>query len=309
MKKIILDVDTGVDDAIGIILAAASPELDILGITTVSGNTDLESATRNTLRVLKLIGKDGAIPVHAGASKPLYKEPRYATEVHGATGMAGQLEDVEVFYVHKKHAVDFMIEQISAHKNEVTVVMTGPETNFALAIEKEPRVSEWVQEVIVMGGVADERGNESPVAEYNIAIDPHAAEKVFQSGAKVTMVGLDVTRKAVLTREHIEKITDNHSIREFVSGVTHDYMAMYWEKMGVYGCCMHDPLAVAFTIDPTLLKTIHRFVGVESDSIYCDGMTICDFDNRWGRKPNVHVAMEVDSERFDDLLVERLNRI
>ncbi len=308
MNKIILDVDTGIDDAIGILLACASPEVDIQGITTVSGNIDLESATRNTLRVLKLIGRDKEIQVYKGATKPLVRPTRYATEIHGASGLAGQLEDIEVSHDNPVHAVDFMIETLRGNPGQITVIMTGPETNFALAIAKEPRVVDWVKEVIIMGGAADMLGNESPVAEFNIAIDPEAAERVFQCGAKVTMVGLDVTTKALLTQDDAKRVKDP-KVRDFVAGATYDYMMRFNAKKGIEACSMHDPLAVCMAIDPKFVKTLHRFVGVETQSVYCDGMTVCDFDNRWGKEPNVHVAMEVEARNFIDFLVDRLSSL
>jgi len=312
MKKIILDVDTGIDDAIGIMLACASPELNIQAITTVSGNIDLVSATRNTLRILKTIKHEG-IPVFAGEKTPLKRDVRYATEIHGNCGLAGQLADVDVeeklekVLSNKITAVDYIIETVKANKGEITIIMTGPETNFAKALEIEPGLENWVKEVIIMGGAADMIGNESPVAEFNIAIDPEAAEMVFGSKANVTMVGLDVTTKALLTRDRISEITGNDAVRNFVHGATFDYMDRFHTKHGIYGCCMHDPLAVSVAIDPELIGTVHRFVGVETNSIYCDGMTVCDFDNRWIREPNVHVAMEIDPKVFIDFLIERLN--
>jgi len=314
MKKIILDVDTGIDDAIGIMLACASPELDIQAITTVSGNIDLVSATRNTLRILKTIGRE-EISVFAGEKAPLKRDVRYATEIHGSTGLAGQLQDVEVearleeVLNSKTSAIDYLIDAIRENKGEITLIMTGPETNFARAMEREPEIENWVKEIIIMGGAADMMGNESPVAEFNIAIDPEAAQMVFGSKAKVTMVGLDVTTKALLTRDRITEITGNDAVRGFVHDATFDYMERYHKANGVYGCCMHDPLAVSLAIDPSLVETVHRFVGVETNSTYCDGMTVCDFQGRWKKEPNVHVAMGVEPRVFVDFLIDRLNRL
>ena len=206
-------------------------------------------------------------------------------------------------------AVDYIIDTIKNNKNEITVIMTGPETNFARAMEREPEVQNWVKEIIIMGGAADMIGNESPVAEFNIAIDPEAAEMVFSSNAKVTMVGLDVTTRALLTRDRIDEIHGNKAVRDFVYSATYDYMERYNQNNGVYGCCMHDPLAVSLSIDPDLVKTLHRFVGVETNSVYSDGMTVCDFDNRWGKEPNVHVAMDIDPKVFIDFMIERLNKL
>jgi len=314
MKKIILDVDTGIDDAIGIMVACASPEVELQAVTTVSGNIDLVSATRNTLRVLKIIGHEN-IPVYAGQKSPLKRNVRYATEIHGSTGLAGQLTEVDVenrlneVLKSDTSAVDFMIDTINNNKGEITVIMTGPETNFARAMQREPELENWVKEIIIMGGAADMKGNESPVAEFNIAIDPEAAQMVFSSKAKVTMVGLDVTTKALLTRDRIDEITGNEAVREFVRGATHDYMERFHSKTGVYGCCMHDPLAVSLSVNPDLVGKVHKFVGVETNSTYCDGMTVCDFEDRWGKEPNVHVAMEIDPKVFIDFLLERLNRL
>ncbi len=216
-------------------LACASPELDVQAITTVSGNIDLESATRNTLRVLKIIGHEN-VPVYAGERAPLKRNVRYATEIHGSTGLAGQLTDVEVndklqnVLSSETSAIDFMIDTIKNNRNEITVIMTGPETNFAKAMEREPEIQNWVKEIIIMGGAADMRGNESPVAEFNIAIDPEAAHRVFSSNAKVTMVGLDVTTRALLTRDRIDEITGNKAVRDFVYGATYDYMERFHQK-------------------------------------------------------------------------------
>lgn len=307
-KKLILDVDTGIDDAIAIILAATAPELELLGITTVSGNIDLESATRNTLRVLELIGKKGMYGIHMGAEAPLKRNIRYAVEVHGTSGMAGELEDISVELPENTDAISFMIETIKKYPNEVTVVMTGPETNFALALQQAPEIAKLVKEVVIMGGVVTEKGNESPVAEFNIAIDPEAAHIVFNCEAKVTMVGLDVTKKAMLKKEHFEKLNHDSKVAQFVMNVTHQYMERFFLDNGVRGCAMHDPLAVASVICPELIETFPYFVGVETNSVYCDGQTVCDFDNRWQKEPNVQVALKVDAISFIDLLLSRINQ-
>ncbi len=306
-KKVILDVDTGIDDAIGIILAATAPEIDLLGITTVSGNIDLESATKNTQRVLKMLGMD-QIKVYKGAESPLKRKIRYAVEIHGASGMAGQLENIEVSHDEKKEAWTFYQEMVLKYPGEVTLVMTGPQTNLAIALDRYPELKLQFKEIIVMGGAVKEKGNESPSAEFNIAIDPEAAEIVFQSGMKVTMIGLDVTKKSLLRREHFSGLRKDSPIAEFVMNVTNDYMERYFKANGIYGCSMHDPLAVTMTIAPEFVKTEHLFVGVETQSQYCDGQTVCDFEHRWKKEPNVHVGLEVDVEGFIAFLIDRINR-
>ncbi|NBG89626.1 nucleoside hydrolase [Isachenkonia alkalipeptolytica] len=307
-KKVLLDVDTGVDDAIGIIVAATAPEIELLGITTVSGNIDLASATVNTLRVLKLLGKDGVYPVHMGASAPLYRKVRYATEVHGSTGLAGQLQEIPVDLPKNTAAEDFMIETIDQHPGEITLVMTAPQTNFAKALAKRPDIGRKLKEIIFMGGVADGRGNESPRAEFNIAIDPEAADRVLNCGAKITMVGLDVTQKALLTRKDLQALDGENPIVDFVKKVTADYMERHHSLQGIYGCLMHDPLAVSLAIDSGFVTTTPHFVAVETDSTYCDGETVCDFTDYWKKEANVHVAMELDREAFIDFLLNRIEK-
>lgn len=306
-KKVILDVDTGIDDAIAILLALASPELEVLGITTVSGNIDLASATRNTLKVLKLAGRED-IPVHQGAVKPLWRSIRYATEVHGDCGLAGQLTEVEPGEPQALSAEGFIRAQLDLYPGEITLIMTGPQTNLGQMLLKERTLGQKFKEIIVMGGVAEGRGNESPVAEFNIAIDPEAADLVFHCGAPLTMIGLDVTRKAILRTEDILALTASEPVRAFVDHVTREYRQRFAMTHGFEGCLMHDPLAVAAAVDPSLVTTLHRYVGIETESRYCDGQTVCDFDGRWGKAANVMVGMEVDAQRFIALLTSRLNR-
>lgn len=306
-KKVILDVDTGIDDAIAIMLALASPELEVLGITTVSGNIDLESATKNTLKVLKLIGRED-IPVFKGAEKPLWRAIRYAKEVHGDCGLAGQLNDLEPGEAQSVPAGDFIKAQIEKYPGEITMIMTGPETNLGVLLMQERSIALKLKEIIVMGGVADGRGNESPVAEFNIAIDPEAADLVFHSGAPLTMVGLDVTRKALLRKPDIDALKATDKIKHFVDLVTMEYRQRFAAVNGFEACLMHDPLAVAAAVDPSLVKCVHRYVGIETESRYCDGQTVCDFDGRWGKAPNAEVCVELDAERFLDFLTNRLNR-
>lgn len=307
IKKVILDVDTGIDDAIGIILAATAPEIELLGITTVSGNIDLESATRNTLRVLKLLGKD-QIKVYQGAEAPLSRKIRYATEVHGMSGMAGQLENIEVSFNEMMPAWDFYREMAGKYPGEITLIMTGPQTNLAIALEKYPDLKLNLKEVIVMGGAVLEKGNESPVAEFNIAIDPEAADRVFESGLKVTMIGLDVTKKSLLKRSDFEGLRKDSPVADFVMNVTKMYMDRFYIDNGIYGCAMHDPLAVTMAIAPEFVKTVPYYVAVETNSRFCDGQTICDFDQRWKKPANVQVGLEVDSTGFIHFLIERINQ-
>ncbi len=204
------------------------------------------------------------------------------------------------------HAVDFIIDQVRKHPGEITLIMTAPMTNLALAIMKYPELVQKVKEVIVMGGVVQGFGNVTPTAEYNIYVDPEAAKHIFWAGfASIKLVGLDVTRKALLREEHIDSLGDTE-IARYVRASTADYLQRYQERNGVRACAMHDPLAVGVAINPDLVKTRHYYVDVETRSELCDGQTVCDFQNRLSVKPNVHVCLEVEADEFINLFTRVL---
>lgn len=307
MRKVIIDADTGIDDALALLLAVRSRKLDILGITTVCGNVSLEQATANTKKVLKLLGKDKEIPVIRGAARPLMREPLHETSVHGSKGLGGALEDMEAEPADKGFAPDFIIEQAQKHKGELALILMTPLTNMALALRKEPRLAEWVRELIIMGGVVAAHGNMSPVAEYNIYVDPEAAKIVFHSGIPITLVGLDVTRKALLHEGHIEQLLGT-DVGSFVQTCTRHYIDRYSQVNGIRACAMHDPLAVGVAIDKNIVQTRKLYVDVETRSELCDGQTVCDFQNRLKRTPNIDVCLEIDSERFMNMFVEALKQ-
>ncbi|MEK8127108.1 nucleoside hydrolase [Paenibacillus filicis] len=306
MKKVILDVDTGVDDALGILLAVRSGELDILGITTVNGNVSLDQATVNTCKILQLAGAE-QIPVVRGADKPLLRTTYFEHRIHGKDGLGGALKDMPVNkQAEDGHAVDFIIEQVRRHPGEVTLVMTAPLTNLALAIMKEPALVQQVKEVVVMGGVVQSFGNVTPSAEYNIYVDPEAAKLVFKAGfASLTLVGLDVTRKALLTEEHIASLGDS-ALARYVKESTAEYMQRYYERNGVRACAMHDPLAVGVALNRGLVTTKSYYVDVETRSELCDGQTVCDFQNRLSQEANVQVCLDVNADEFLQLLTRAL---
>ncbi|MEZ7172783.1 nucleoside hydrolase [Sporosarcina sp. OR05] len=306
MKKIIIDVDTGIDDAIGLLLAAKSGQADILGFTTVNGNTSLEQATINTAKIVKLLGRDD-IKVVQGASRPLMREPHFEVSVHGNDGIGGALKEMEVEIKDEGFAPDFIIEQAELHKGELTIVLLAPLTNMALAIRKEPRLKEWVKELVIMGGAVDHPGNITPTAEYNMYIDPEAAKIVLHAGIPITLVGLDVTSQTLLTVADIEKMRPSQ-IRDFVKDSTNHYMNRYMELTGKRACSMHDPLAVGVALDKSLVRTEKLYVDVETNSDLCDGQTVCDFKNWTKKEPNVDVCLEVDSERFISTLIDTLSK-
>ncbi|MBA9025122.1 MULTISPECIES: nucleoside hydrolase [Bacillaceae] len=305
-KKVILDVDTGVDDAIGILLALKSRQMDVLGITTVNGNVSLEAATVNTCKIVELVGVD--VPVIMGASSPLIRTPYFEHRIHGEDGIGGALKDMNP---QKKpdegFGPDFIINSILSFPGEVTLVMTAPLTNLALAVKKCPEITRFVKEVIFMGGVVKDFGNVTPTAEYNMYTDPEAAKIVFHAGfPSLTLVGLDVTRKVLLTEEHMDAI-QNPVLASYIKESTKDYRQRYFERNHIHGAVMHDPLAVAVAIDTNIVSKKKYYVDVETSSELCDGQTVCDFQNRLGKPANLDVCLEVDDKAFITLFHEVIN--
>ncbi|KEP28801.1 MULTISPECIES: nucleoside hydrolase [Bacillus] len=306
-KKLILDVDTGIDDAIGILLAVKSKQFDILGITTVCGNVSVDAATLNTCKVLELVEADN-IPVIKGSATPLLRAPHYEHRVHGEDGIGGALKDARPKKTADAgFAPDFIIEQVLQYSNQVTLVLTGPLTNLALAVKKCPELIHHVKEVIFMGGVVKGQGNVSPVAEFNTYADPEAAKLVLDAGfPSLTQVGLDVTRQVLLTDERIDAI-QNETLAAYIRESTSIYRQRYFERNGVWACAMHDPLAVSLAINKELVSTQAFHVEVETKSEFCDGQMICDFQHQWEKERNVQVCMDVDDEAFFDLLIKTMN--
>ncbi|OUZ06631.1 nucleoside hydrolase [Bacillus pumilus] len=306
-KKLILDVDTGIDDAIGILLAVKSNRFDMLGITTVCGNVSVDAATLNTCKVLELIEADD-IPVIKGSATPLLRAPHYEHRVHGEDGIGGALKDVEPKKTADAgFAPDFIIDQVMQCSKQVTLVLTGPLTNLALAVKKCPELIHHVKEVIFMGGVVQGQGNVTPVAEFNTYADPEAAKLVLDAGVPtLTQVGLDVTRKVLLTDERIDAI-QNETLAHYIRESTSIYRQRYFERNGVWACAMHDPLAVSLAIDKQLVSTQAFHVDVETKSEFCDGQMICDFQHQWEKERNVQVCTDVDADAFFDLLINTMN--
>lgn len=309
MRKIILDVDTGIDDALGILLAVKGGVADIAAITTVSGNVSLQKATNNTCKILELIGAQD-IPVVQGAFCPLMREPRFEHDVHGVDGLGGALKEMTPSNKPAEgFAPDFIIRTVKENPGSMTLIMTGPLTNLALALRKCAELPELVDEVVFMGGVVNARGNITPVAEFNMYVDPEAARIVFQAGfKKLTMVGLDVTSKVLFTDDHIAQLT-NPTIKNYVSVSLNDYMDRYARRHeGIRASLLHDPLAVGVALYSGLVTTKAYHVDIETRSELCDGQTVCDFNDRLLKPANMNVCVEVDSEAFLQLFIETLNR-
>jgi len=296
---ILLDCDPGHDDAIALLLALASPELELLGVTTVAGNQTVEKTTANAIRVLELVGSD--VPVAAGAGRPLVREPYVAAYVHGETGLDGpdlppaRREPVD------QHAVDFLAERIDG----ATLVATGPLTNVALLLAREEASPE---RIVLMGGAIAE-GNVTPAAEFNIWADPEAAARVFSSGLDVTMVGLDVTHQALLTDEHAAGLRENGRVGSVVADLLDFYGTFHKQVYDFEGSPIHDAVAVAQVIQPDLLELRELNVEIDRESELCRGRTVVDVWNRTGREANARVAVRIDARGFIELLLERLGSL
>jgi inosine-uridine nucleoside N-ribohydrolase len=303
----IIDCDPGHDDAIAILLALASPELDVLGITTVSGNQTLDKTTANAIRVLDLIGRDD-VEVAAGADRPLLR-PRYvAAYVHGESGLDGPTLPPPSRPPHRLHAIDFIAEKVMHASGPVTLVPIGPLTNVALFLARYPDEAGRIERIVLMGGAIAE-GNVTPAAEFNIWADPEAAQRVFSSGIDVTMVGLDVTHRALMTAEHADALRASGRVGTVVAELWAFYHQYHTRVYNFPGTPVHDALAVAHVIRSDLLRTEHLNVEIDCASELCRGRTVVDLWRISGRDPNAHVAVEVDGPAFLDLLVERIGSL
>jgi inosine-uridine nucleoside N-ribohydrolase len=299
--KIVMDCDPGHDDAMAILLAVASPELELLGVTTVAGNQTLDKTTANAIRVLELVGR-GDVPVAAGSPRPLVREPFVASYVHGETGLDGpDLPPPEGRPV-EAHAIDFLAERLDG----TTLVATGPLTNVALLLARYPEARP--ERLVLMGGAIAE-GNVTPAAEFNIWADPEAAARVFASGLDVTMVGLDVTHKALLSGAHAEQLRGAGRVGRVVAELLDFYGVFHREVYGFDGSPVHDAVALAQVIRPELLELERLNVRVDCESSLCRGRTVVDVWRRTGLEPNARVAVGIQSEAFLDLLLERLARL
>jgi pyrimidine-specific ribonucleoside hydrolase len=300
---ILLDCDPGHDDAIALLLALASPEVELLGVTTVAGNQTLDKTTANAIRVLEFAGR-GDIRVAAGADRPLIREQYVAADVHGETGLDGPDLPPPHAEPVAKHAVDFLAEHIRASDRPVTLVPTGPLTNVALLLAIHPDARP--ERIVLMGGAIAE-GNTTPAAEFNIWCDPEAAARVFASGIDVTMIGLDVTHKALFTQAHAGRLTGR--VGEMVAELLRFYGNFHREVYNFDGSPIHDAVAVAHVLDARLVHTLERNVEIDTDSELCRGRTVVDLWRRTGRKPNAHVGVDIDANGFLELLIERLNSL
>lgn len=308
-RKIILDCDPGHDDAIAMILAAGNPVIDLLGITTVGGNQTLSKVTHNTLSVAR-VARMSDVPVHAGCARPLVREVEVAEGIHGHSGLDGVELPEPISQIGSRHAVDYIIDTIMENEpGTVTLVPTGPLTNIALAVRKEPRIAERVQEVVLMGG-GYHTGNWSATAEFNIIVDPEAAHIVFNEKWPLTMVGLDLTHQALATPEVEEKIKAIGSeCSEFVLGLFAFFRKAYKEAQGFEHPPVHDPCTVAYLIDPSIVTTQKVPLDVELHGELTLGMTVADFRAPAPEGCTTQVAVDLDHERFWNLVIQAIEAV
>lgn len=302
---VILDCDPGHDDAVAILLACASPELEVLGISTVAGNVPLEKTSKNALKICELAKLDH-VKVYAGMSRPVVKDLLTAEDVHGKSGLDGPDLPAPKRALETKHSVDFVIEELLRCKEPVTLIPTGPLTNIAMALLREPRIRNFIREIVLMGGAIAE-GNTTPAAEFNIFVDPHAADVVFRSGVPVTMIGLDVTHQALVLPDRLQRIRNLGSRTALVVAQLIEFFQEHHRvKYGMAGPPLHDPCAVAAVVDRTLFQFRKMHVAIELEGRFTQGRTVCDLWQVTGNPANAQVALSIDAPRFFDLLISRL---
>jgi purine nucleosidase len=294
---VLLDCDPGHDDAIALLLALASPEVELVGVTTVHGNQTLAKTTDNALRMLALVGR-ADVPVAVGAERPLVREPHPASHVHGDSGLDGPELPERASDPVEQHAVDFLLERCTP---ETVLVPVGPLTNVALALERGIRPAR----IVLMGGAIGE-GNMTPAAEFNIWADPEAAQRVFHSGVDVTMIGLDVTHAALLTPAWAERFRAAGRVGTFVAELVEFFKRYHARTYGWDGAPIHDAVALAHVFRPDLVTTERMNVEVETQSELTRGRTVADRWRRTDREPNAHVGVAIDADGFLGLLLERI---
>jgi purine nucleosidase len=310
-RKIIIDTDPGQDDAVAILLAFGAPdELEVLGITAVAGNVPLALTQKNARIVCELAGRRD-VPVFSGCDAPLSRTLVTAEHVHGKTGLDGPVLDDPTMPLADGHAVDFIIETLKREADgTVTLVPMGPLTNIAQAFRRAPEIVNHVQEIVLMGGAYFQVGNITPAAEFNIYVDPEAAEIVFKSGVPLVVMPLDVTHKALVTAPRVEAFrTLGNRVGELVAAWTDFFERFDKEKYGSPGAPLHDPCTIAYLLEPQLFTGRHVNVEIEVHSDLTRGMTVADWWRVTDRTANAMFMGDVDADGFFDLLTNRLARL
>lgn len=303
---IILDCDPGHDDAMAMILAAYSPKIELLGITTVSGNGIIGKVTENALRICSLANI--TVPVAQGAGSAILGSVEASTEIHGETALDGAPLPAPIFELEKVGGVELIAQLVSNHPEKVTLVATGPLTNIALFLKMYPELKEKIANIVFMGGSAS-RGNRTPYAEFNIWMDPEAADVVLKSNLPLTMCGLDVTHQALVTKEVFKRLEQmGTSLSNTVIGLLKFFAQTYEEVFEMPDPPLHDPVAIAVLIDPTVTTNRLVHVEVELNGTFTRGATVVDIYNRSGGRPNVSVALGLDAPKFWDLMLSAVEQ-
>ena len=342
--RLILDVDTGIDDSLALLYAAASPEVDLVAVTCVAGNVDAKQVAVNTLAVLELAGR-GDVEVALGRTTPLVRVLETTPETHGPRGLGYAELPAAVAGLSERHAVDLLIDEARKAPGEITLVTLGPLTNLAIAVLREPELPRLLRSYVLMGGAYRSPGNTAPTTEWNINVDPDAAKVVFSawtaaraadpSIGRPIALGLDVTERAKILPEHVvalakragstpddslalargedpiratRSVASNPIVR-YVADALRFYMEFHSRYDGFYGAFIHDPLAVAAALDPSLIKTEALAVDIELGGTLTTGETVTDWRRVWGREPNIDVAVEADAQEFLARFVERVGRL
>ena len=319
MQRILIDTDPGVDDALAILLALLSPELQIEALTTVCGNVPVTQGTENLLRILEVLDLTEFPLIAQGEARPLVKPLVTAAHVHGDDGLGNisQLRNTDGHplyppadtHISPTSGVDVILEMVTRYPDELTLVALGPLTNIAKAIRKDPAKMQRLQKIVVMGGVFEEYGNVTTTAEFNIFVDPHAAQEVFQSNVPIDIAPLDATHQVVLTGERLHAELDNRSdrISRFLKDATHACMEFYRQHVGFWGFHIHDALPIGMLTHPEYFESVAAHVQVETEGVLTNGVTVSDLrPERQSPHPNAQVCIKVAAEAFLDHFFERL---
>ena len=310
-RRIIIDTDPGIDDAVAILLALATPEeLEVLGIVAVAGNLPLVQTERNARRVCELAGR-AAVPVYSGCERPILRPLATAEHIHRETARDRLLLPEPTIALQAQHGVDFFVETLrAAEAGTITVCALGPLTNIAMALVKAPEITGRIGELVVMGGACFKLGNVTPTAEFNIHVDPHAAAAVFESGITITMLPLDVTHQLLTTGPRRDALRAlGNRCGQAVAALLASFERNRRAKFGTRATALHDPSVIAYLLSPTLFQGREVNVAVETQSSLTMGMTVVDWWGVTGRKPNVRMMNTVDADGFFDLLTEKLARL
>ena len=312
IKKIIIDCDPGHDDAVAIMLASANENIEILGITCVAGNATLDNTKNNALKICSLISNN-QIPIFAGAEKPLHYSLVTAEHVHGKSGLDTDGQPIHItegYNVQQMHAVDFIISTCHQQKEPIYLCPLGPLTNIALALQKDHSIKSKIKEIVFMGGAAMCLGNITPAAEFNIFVDPHAANVVLNSGVKLVMFGLDVTHKVNVNDSIINDIKSNNNKSSlFFADLMNFYSKTHREVFEINESPLHDPCVIGYLIDERIFSGKFVNVQVEENSELTRGKTVTDWVNVTNRKPNCHVMLNAESEKFFSILKSELKKL